>query len=304
MMEKERSSTLSRFLQAPPDARMRKIRRLLSQSFWISQRQGRQWRNYKSIHSPLGISQKSEPLLFSTDDDVIGRSVFLTGGFDFSKFELTLRLLGRSRVRRLIDVGANIGTITVPAVSRGYSETAIAIEPDPLNFKLLECNIRLSDLESRVQCVQAAAASRRVGNTLMLERSLDNYGDHRIATRSGTRPTHGNAVAVDTVRLDDLVNEPSTGGDLVWMDVQGYEAEVLLGAPRLLESGVPMVLEIWPFGLNEHGGLLRLIDSLGSYSQFVDLAAEDKQWRPISDIEKLIEEIGPEGDFTDILVVA
>ena len=45
-----------------------------------------------------------------------------------------------------LDIGANIGVICIPAVSRGLVEEAIAIEPESENFKLLKLNISLNNL--------------------------------------------------------------------------------------------------------------------------------------------------------------
>ncbi len=42
-------------------------------------------------------------------------------------------LLGRRGLTSLIDIGANIGTICIPAVKCGLFDRAIAIEPEPLN---------------------------------------------------------------------------------------------------------------------------------------------------------------------------
>lgn len=87
--------------------------------------------------------------VFDPGDAIIGREIFLTGGFDFDKFELALRLLEQHRGIKpnvLIDVGANIGTICVEAVAGDFVSTAVAVEADPANARMLRANIVLTGL--------------------------------------------------------------------------------------------------------------------------------------------------------------
>src|ERR1017187_6397296 len=60
-----------------------------------------------------------ERYLISSSDSIIGRNVFIGGGFEFKKFEKVLSLLDNSFERKLlVDIGANIGTICIPAIKR------------------------------------------------------------------------------------------------------------------------------------------------------------------------------------------
>jgi len=97
---------------------------------------------------------------------------------------------------------------------------------------------------------------------------------------------------VPAARLDDLVLSPTETGDLLWMDVQGYEVEALRGAPKLLESGMPLVLEVWPHGLAEQGSLAGLPEVLSGYRAFFDLSVPDGRWRPVSEIEHFVSGLG------------
>lgn len=260
-----------------------------------------EWQSLLDSGRPYALAQGREPLLVSTADHVIGRAVFDLGEFDFAKFEQVLDLLGTSHVGTLVDVGANIGTVTVPALARGLATRAIAIEPHPTNIRLLECNLRLNDVHDRCTAVWAAATRTGAGE-ILLEQSPDNSGDHRVMAASSERQTHANPVRVPSIRLDEAVGDLQAG-DLVWIDVQGYEVEVLGGAPRVLASGVPLVLEVWPFGLSEHGRPDALVEVLVDYSAFVDLSHPERGKSPITAIPSLVEEYAVSGWFTDVLVI-
>ena len=57
---------------------------------------------------------------------------------------------GTTKPEILIDIGANIGPICIPAVKRNYVKQAIAIEPGPDNARLLRANVALNSLHDRI----------------------------------------------------------------------------------------------------------------------------------------------------------
>jgi hypothetical protein len=68
-------------------------------------------------------------------------------------------------------------------------------------------------------------------------------------------------VSVRAARLDSLIGSGEVSLDglaLVWLDAQGHEAQILEGAASLLDAGVPIAIEYWPYGLRRAGGLERL----------------------------------------------
>ena len=88
-----------------------------------------------------------ESYVVSSDDKVIGRDIYMTGSFDFGKLKKSAQFLGPDwSSDLLIDIGSNIGVICIPAVKRGLFRSAIAIEPEPFNYRLLCTNIQLNGL--------------------------------------------------------------------------------------------------------------------------------------------------------------
>lgn len=73
-------------------------------------------------------------------------------------------------------------------------------------------------------------------------------------------------IQVDARPLDDIL--ASLPGDqrppitLVWMDVQGHEGHVLGGGKDLFSTGVPLVTEVWPYGIHRSGGTVEAFCSL------------------------------------------
>ncbi|WP_084635403.1 FkbM family methyltransferase [Pseudoxanthomonas sp. J35] len=200
---------------------------------------------YDAMPGPYAIASHAEHFVVSTKDKVIGREVFLYGEFDFHKLVTAFQVLrseGHKTPCHLIDVGANIGTIAIPAINRGLVKSATAIEPHPDNLKLLHANIALNGMVDKVRVLPHAVGSQ-AGVSLMLEESADSSGNHSIGSMG---------IAVRSLRLDDI-DFPE--GCLLWMDIEGYEGHALTGGARLLAQGTPVVSEFNPTFLKRSGGL-------------------------------------------------
>lgn len=232
-----------------------------------------------------------EALIVNCRDDIISREVFRSGAFDFHKFERAVALLRArglmgERIERLYDIGANIGTICVPAVVRGLAAEAVAIEPHPLNCRLLRANVALNGLHDRVAVVECAAAGAD-GGEAMLEVNERNWGDHRVAPvgrgvadegGSGGRVVDEQGesrrprIAVPLRSIDGIAAECGAPS-LLWMDTQGFEGFVLAGAARVLAARPPLVTEYWPYSLRRVGGYEAFHAAIAGYARFVDLDA-------------------------------
>ncbi|MGH9042813.1 MAG: FkbM family methyltransferase [Acidimicrobiia bacterium] len=191
-------------------------------------------------------------IVIDATDDEVGRTVFLTGGYEREHMAAAVRHLGYAghppAGRVFVDVGANIGTSTLDALLQFGFGHAVCFEPDPHNARLLRMSALLNDLGDRVAIHQVAVSDE--DGTAVLHRSLRNSGDHRIASAAANGS--GEKQAVLCRRLDAFVEvgalDPDAVG-LVWIDTQGHEPHVLRGAGSLLAAGVPVVVEYCPWVL-------------------------------------------------------
>jgi FkbM family methyltransferase len=160
----------------------------------------------------------------------------------------------------LVDVGANLGMICIAMLKRGYFREAIAIEPDPRNFALLNRNIEQNGLSDRIRAFQFAVSDE--AGAVELELSDVNFGDHRVRAARTSAPTRmgeerRETVMVPACRLDDLLRtearvDPERVG-LVWVDIQGHEGRLFRGAREILSHGTPVITEFWPYGIRRSG---------------------------------------------------
>jgi FkbM family methyltransferase len=147
-------------------------------------------------------------------------------------YEPRLSALLRTTPGTVVDVGANIGFITVRA-ARAASRV-IAIEPHPTRFSYLERNVALNGLRN-VTCINCAVG-RTEGEMVLYD--VDPTLGPRPLDASAT-PGRGRCYRVPLRTLDSLVQE----ADLVKIDVEGYEEEVLGGATELLARRPLLVVE-------------------------------------------------------------
>ena len=161
--------------------------------------------------------------------DLITDQLSAFGAHQRSDLALLLSLLRPGDI--VIDVGAHIGTYTIPiARAVGPAGTVIAIEPVEEHYALLRRNLERNGLVTRVQTIPALAGEA----TAFLGATSGNTGSARFGRGGGDVK-----VVVPSVQLDDIA---PTGVALVKIDVEGMELEVLQSARRMLERDRPIFI--------------------------------------------------------------
>src|SRR5262249_35009925 len=131
-----------------------------------------------------------------------------------------------------VNVGANVGYYCCHALQLGLY--TIAVEPLPLNVRLLMSNVRANDWERRIEIHPVALAQ----DNGVLELFGSGTGASLIPGWSNNSGIGG--VWVPVLRFDDLLGARFAGKRLlVVMDVEGVEASVLAGAPEILGRTPP-----------------------------------------------------------------
>lgn len=287
---------------------------------WSERLRSWAWKAQRSFGSTLTFNTRQGRFSVDANDTGIGKQLYCQRQFELELIQETLELTRRLGLTpppgegTLLDIGANIGVISVGALATGQMARAVAIEPAPRNFELLEQNVAHNRLKERIESVQAAVSDSP--GELEFELSESNFGDHRVrsANRERTADRYDESgresIRVRAARVDDLLSElPAEYRDsisLVWIDVQGFEAPAFRGGVELLSRGVPVMAEIWPYGLVRAGT---------TTSDFCELAG--RFWRhywvrrrrgyvryPIATLECLFDELGGEGGYDNAVFTA
>jgi FkbM family methyltransferase len=151
----------------------------------------------------------------------------------------------------VVDAGANIGIYSeFLSTCVGSNGVVHSFEPDITNFKRLQAALAHT---RNVQLNQLALSDRSGESSLYVSENLNV--DHRAY------PTEGEprkSVAIRSIRLDDYFR-PGERVDFIKMDIQGFELHALRGATRVLDEnpGVALLLEFWPYGLQQAGASVK-----------------------------------------------
>lgn len=246
-----------------------------------------------------------EQYIVSTNDQFIGHNLYVKGHFDFEKFEQALQIIGKTfKPQLLIDIGANIGTICIPAIKRNIFPKAIAIEPEPFNFKLLRLNTILNSVDRQID-VYNVALSDIENEELEFGYSNDNYGDHRLR-KNKKQDSDRDFIKIKTQTLEKFIDLNKIDSTLIWMDTQGFEAFILKGISSILQSHKPyLVIEFDPKHLimTESYEIFESVIIQSKYTKFYDLDTQNEYKLNIENLRNMNKKYLDANLFTDLLFI-
>lgn len=155
------------------------------------------------------------------------REIFVTGFYEPEVWE---SLSSRAASDEIVwDVGAHIGSFSIPAMLDSRVKEVHAFEPDPLHAEVLSVNLSLN--RGRYILHPLALSNRHEKRTLY-HGPLENSGLSSLIARS-----HGQRLEVDCLTADELVFQGGIPAPtLLKVDVEGWESRFFQGAERLLEE--------------------------------------------------------------------
>ncbi|MEI6799407.1 MAG: FkbM family methyltransferase [Pseudomonadota bacterium] len=225
----------------------------------------------------IGISSVSLETEFGAlDIPTNSRSIiesFVRGAY-FGRGVIENFLNLKTEAKTIYNIGANVGTSAIRIAASGKYDSIHCYEPDPKNFEFLKRNTgRVGNLT----CHEMAIGRNR--GSLNLNLNNESVGRHSFRTDFGQ-----GSVSVAVEALDNIADRDEHFD--IFMDVEGWEIEVLFGAATCLPKCSVCALE-WNGQLHskaqrqETAGLLRE----SGFSSFVDLNLMDSRF----DLSNLVE---------------
>lgn len=137
------------------------------------------------------------------------------------------------------DVGAHIGVVSMFAAELvGTTGRVFAFEADPENVRRIEAHVQRNDL-AQIQVLSCAAWSSS-GN-LSFERASAHSSRNQGSVAKVSGGAEEGTIVVESIRLDDFAQQhpPPT---LLKIDVEGGEADVLLGCEQIFSRARPVLI--------------------------------------------------------------
>ena len=170
-----------------------------------------------------------------TDEDMINES--------WVSKNYTPRGFGIKKEYTIIDIGAHIGSFTVYAAKNAKNGIVYSYEPYPENFKLLEENVKINNLEN-VKIFNLGILGKR--KKVKLYQDEANDAGHSIYNK--TR----NSVVINCISLKEVFDSNKIKFcDFLKIDCEGAEYDILFNLPKKYFNKIGMI------ALEYHNGIYK-----------------------------------------------
>ena len=172
---------------------------------------------------------------------------------------LALRSLTNNvRMRRVVDVGLNIGMMS--AQYAGFADRVTAFEPTPKLIEMAAKNLVLNNAYQNVDCYELAIADK--SGTMNFSDITDNGAINRLASDTAHLKTNRKSSTCFKVKVETIDRFGFDDVDAIKIDTEGSELLVIQGAVDTIKRCKPIVqAELmlttitnwkWPNGSKHH----------------------------------------------------
>ena len=200
-------------------------------------------------------------------DDIVSNSV-RRGGYETELQTETAKLLAGCTDGIVLDIGANLGSYTVPVAKAHPHLQFHSFEPQRIIYYQLCANVFLNRLDN-VYCYQYGLSDAEWAEPMVMpdyekEHNIGAFSvDPAVREKDYEVQTEGVTEFINCVKLDLL---KLTNIKLIKIDVEGHELEALYGAHKTLELNnyPPIIFESWTWKFPEkRAKLIAYLEDLG-----------------------------------------
>jgi FkbM family methyltransferase len=181
--------------------------------------------------------------------DLISANLAVHGAYEWDVVNLCAMIAGGYDDGTILDIGANIGTVTVP-LAKAYPKYEVhAWEPQRLVYQQLCGNVAMNHLQNVYAYNEAVGAIAGVVELDMPDYATNgNIGawsmSNMVREKSPEAKAGGKREPINCITLDGMGFNKIR---LIKMDVEGFELDVLKGAANFLpdHNYPPIVYESW-----------------------------------------------------------
>jgi FkbM family methyltransferase len=157
--------------------------------------------------------------------------------YQHANTETLRRLTNSKKLRRIIDVGLNIGMMS-SHYSR-FAEQVSAFEPDPKMIELATKNLVLNNADHNVKCYELALADKP--GVMNFSDITDNGAISRLASDTAHLKTNRKLSTCFKVQVATIDQFAFDDVDAIKIDTEGSELLVMQGAMETIKRCLPLV---------------------------------------------------------------
>tara|TARA_B100000579_G_C22746652_1_gene811905 strand:- start:36 stop:857 length:822 start_codon:yes stop_codon:yes gene_type:complete len=216
----------------------------------------------------------------------IDLSIFLFGTSE-NKIQNLKKIFKLNKKILILDIGANIGSVSLPLAKMFYKSKVFAIEPTNFAFKKLLKNLNLNkELKKRISIDQLFLSKFNKPKKVWSSWNLDNYKkQHKIHMGS-----LNNIKKKSYMSLDNFVKFKKIKKiDFIKLDVDGHELDILKSGKKFFKKNKPIIfIEIAPYLYPEFG---YKCSELISYIKKLNYCFYNQDLRKIKNMQNYVNEI-------------
>jgi len=213
------------------------------------------------------INTRHGQMILPYTQDHIAQSLIRTAEYEWYVIEILRYLLQQHDDGIILDIGANLGTVTL-AMARDYPKFEVhAFEVQPLLVETLKQNLDLNNLRNvTIHEHGLGDAPDTINLRLPDYTQAGNVGaltlNPMVQEHSDISVGHGEETQIQILPLDSLTFDHPIR--VIKLDVEGYEQKVLEGALETLKKHnyPPIVYELWGYNSWWNEEALRLEEFL------------------------------------------
>ena len=188
----------------------------------------------------------------------IDLSVFLNIKNDRKIFNIK-KIINKDEKLNIVDIGANIGSLSLPLLKFFKNSNVLSIEPTIFAFKKLKKNVNLNpDLKKRSYLINyfISHKKKKINSVYSSWNYSQNSNKHKV--HLGSLKKSSNKI----ISLDKLIQRINKKISFIKIDVDGHELEVLKSGTKVIKKDLPIIyIEFAPYLHKEFGySTIKLIE--------------------------------------------
>lgn len=197
------------------------------------------------------------------------RLAYVSGGYEGETVRFLLRLWETSSYGCLLDIGANVGLISIPFALLAPDAHVVAVEAVSDNWRALTSNIKLNDLARRISALNLALGDESKQVEIQVEGDLkegDGTGTANIMPDDSTYACERIPLQLHTL---DSIAEQIGPCSVIKIDTDGYDLKILEGGRNFITDNRPVIFgEFSAHCMAWHGQGLKTVEDYAASSGY------------------------------------